>query len=129
MSIDKVSPRASENAELRGVHNRKRIVKKSNVANCIVPALAVTICVMGISAALSAHDARGNSTISRQRAIAIALSARPGVITAEALEGRDDVTGLRYSFDIREGSQSYEVDIDAMDGTVLEIVSDTQNPH
>lgn len=119
----------SENAELREFTYRKRIVKKSNVANCIVPALAVSFYVMGISAALSAQAARGNSTISLQHAITIALNARPGVITVKALEGRGDITGLCYSFDIQDGNKSYEVDVDAVAGRVLEIVPDMRNPH
>jgi hypothetical protein len=76
-------------------------VKKSNVANCIVSGFAVAVYAVGVSAAFSAEAAIGNSTISLQRAIAIALTARPGVITAKTLEGKDDITGLRYSFDIQ----------------------------
>lgn len=102
-------------------------MKKSCAAKFVAPVFAVVVCVVEVSAAFSAEAGIGNSTISLQRAIAIAMNSRPGVITAKALEGRDDITGLRYSFEIQEGSQSYEVDVDAVAGRVLEIVPDKQN--
>ena len=101
-------------------------MKKSNATNHIIPVFAVAVYIAGVSAASCSEVVIGNSTISMQRAIAIALKARPGVIAARALEGRADITGLRYSFDIQDGSQSYEVDIDAVTGKVLELAPDTQ---
>ena len=109
------------------IGNRNGIAEKSNATNSVL-VFAVAVYLAGISSALS--DATfGDSTISMQRASAIALKARPGVIAVRALEARADVTGLRYSFDIQNGSQAYEVDIEAVSGKVLEMIPDTQNPH
>ena len=50
----------------------------------------------------------------------IALKARPGRITDEELEREHGGSGLRYSFDIKNGSASQEVGVDAGTGQVLE---------
>ena len=51
---------------------------------------------------------------------AIALKTFPGKIKAEELEKEKGGSGLRYSFDIEEGSVIHEVGIDAKTGEVLE---------
>lgn len=58
--------------------------------------------------------------ISIAEARAIALKAHPGKITDEELEREAGGTGLRYSFDIKSGSSTQEVGVDARTGRVLE---------
>ncbi|MBC7658500.1 MAG: PepSY domain-containing protein [Chitinophagaceae bacterium] len=58
----------------------------------------------------------------------IALKARPGKITDEELEKEKGGSGLRYSFDIIDGTVTYEVGVDAVDGTLLENAPEGANP-
>lgn len=58
--------------------------------------------------------------ISLDTARGIALKARPGSITDEELERESGGSGLRYSFDIKVGHQTYEVGVDAKTGELLE---------
>ena len=62
------------------------------------------------------EDAKVHITQAR----AIALKARSGKIVDEELEKERGGSGLRYSFDIRNGKETYEVGVDAQNGTVLE---------
>lgn len=63
-----------------------------------------------------------------QEARAIALKAHPGKITDEELEHEPGGSGLRYSFDIKAGSVTQEVGIDAATGKVLENKVEGPNP-
>jgi len=63
-----------------------------------------------------AHEAK----VDLRRARAIALKAHPGTVTDEELEREPGGSGLRYSFDIRSGSVTHEVGVDAATGRVLE---------
>jgi uncharacterized membrane protein YkoI len=54
------------------------------------------------------------------QARAIALRAVPGEITDEELETEDGGSGLRYTFEIKHGTDTYEVGVDAKTGAVLE---------
>lgn len=58
----------------------------------------------------------------------IALKAHPGKITDEELEREAGGTGLRYSFDIKRGSVTHEVGVDAQTGKVLENKKEGPNP-
>lgn len=51
---------------------------------------------------------------------AIALKSFPGSITSEELEKEWGGSGLRYSFDIKNGARLHEVGVDAKTGRVLE---------
>lgn len=64
-------------------------------------------------------------TITQARTIA--LKAHPGKITDEELEWEKGGSGLRYSFDIKEGSITQEVGVDARTGKVLE--NKNEGPH
>ena len=66
--------------------------------------------------------------ISIAEARAIALKAHPGKITDEELEREAGGTGLRYSFDIKSGSSTQEVGVDARTGRVLENAREGKNP-
>jgi uncharacterized membrane protein YkoI len=69
-----------------------------------------------------------NAKVSIADARAIALKARPGQITDEELEKEVGGSGLRYSFDIKKGTTTYEVGIDAQTGAVLESAPEGKNP-
>jgi uncharacterized membrane protein YkoI len=58
----------------------------------------------------------------------IAVKARPGKIVDEELEKELVGGGLRYSFDILAGKDTYEVGVDAQSGAVLENKLDGPNP-
>jgi uncharacterized membrane protein YkoI len=62
------------------------------------------------------------------QARAIALKAHPGKITDEELERERGGSGLRYSFDIKRGSITQEVGVDAQTGKVLENKKEGPNP-
>jgi len=69
---------------------------------------------------------RAKVTLAQARAAAVL--AHPGVITGQELEKEGGGTGLRYSFDIKNGSKTYEVGIDARTGRVLENKAEGPNP-
>ncbi|HEY2446650.1 MAG TPA: PepSY domain-containing protein [Rhizomicrobium sp.] len=80
-------------------------------------------------AAAGSEEARARvSVITMERATEIALKARPGTVAAKELESEKGGSGLRYSFDIRAGGKTYEVGVDAADGTVLENAPEGKNP-
>ena len=66
--------------------------------------------------------------ISLETARATALKARPGIITDEELEKEKGGSGLRYSFDIKSDSKTYEVGVDARTGAILENALEDKNP-
>ncbi len=68
-----------------------------------------------------------DARVSLESARAIALKASPGKIVAEELEKEGGGSGLRYSFDIKSGSSTHEVGVDAKDGRVLE--NSVEGPH
>lgn len=55
----------------------------------------------------------------------IAVKAYPGRIVGEELEKEKGGSGLRYSFDIKHGSVTHEVGVDAVTGKVLENAVET----
>jgi uncharacterized membrane protein YkoI len=70
------------------------------------------------------HEAK----ISLKEARQIALEAFHGKIVSEELEREKGGSGLRYSFDIRRGSVTQEVGVDAKTGKVLENDREGPNP-
>ena len=58
--------------------------------------------------------------VSIAQARALAMKAYPGKIVSEELEKEKGGSGLRYSFDIKNGNVVHEVGIDAVTGKVLE---------
>ncbi|NOT17157.1 MAG: peptidase M4 [Sulfuriferula sp.] len=69
-----------------------------------------------------------HAKVTMTEARAIALKAHPGKITDEELEKEAGGSGLRYSFDIREGKVTHEVGVDAQTGAVLENKEEGPNP-
>lgn len=61
-----------------------------------------------------------DAKVTIEQARTIALKAHPGKITDQELEKERGGSGLRYSFDIKHGSVTQEVGVDARTGRVLE---------
>lgn len=78
--------------------------------------------------AFTGQELAHKAQIGLQEARAIALKAHPGKITDEELEHEPGGSGLRYSFDIKAGSVTQEVGIDAATGKVLENKVEGPNP-
>ena len=77
--------------------------------------------------AYTGQELANQATIGIAKARAIALKAYPGTITDEELERERGGSGLRYSFDIKRGSVTHEVGVDAQTGKVLE--NKKEGPH
>jgi uncharacterized membrane protein YkoI len=71
-----------------------------------------------------AKDAKVSISAARK----IALKVRAGKITDEELEAEKGGSGLRYSFDIKDGKVVYEVGVDAKTGKVLENKAEGKHP-
>jgi uncharacterized membrane protein YkoI len=82
-----------------------------------IAALAVTFAAPALAYTGQKYRSQANIDISEARAIA--LKAHPGRITDEELEHERGGSGLRYSFDIKNGRHTQEVGVDAKSGKVL----------
>ena len=84
------------------------------------------VAAIGLLATISPATAYTGQELAKQakvgieRARTIALKAHPGKIISEELEKEKGGSGLRYSFDIKHGTVTQEVEIDALTGKVLE---------
>ena len=78
--------------------------------------------------AYNGQNLAGQAKISIEEARATALKAHPGQITDEELERERGGSGLRYSFDIKNGRHTQEVGVDATSGKVLENDREGPNP-
>jgi uncharacterized membrane protein YkoI len=98
--------------------------------NCGVRYGALSLALLFACPALAykGEELAKDATVSIAEARAIALKAHPGKITDEELEREGGGTGLRYSFDIKSGSSTYEVGVDARTGRVLEKAKEGKNP-
>lgn len=79
------------------------------------------------AAAYTGQQFAKDAKISINKARRIALRAHPGKITDQELEKEKGGSGLRYSFDIKHGSVTQEVGVDAKTGKVLE--NKKEGPH
>lgn len=101
--------------------------------NRIITALAGTL-MLGSAADAATHTAlkggryASQAKVSLATARASAIKARPGKMTDQELEKEKGGSGLRYSFDIASGRQTYEVGIDAATGAVLENAAEGAHP-
>ena len=103
----------------------ERTFKKLYLASGVVATLiTATIPAM----AYSGQDLAKQAKLSITEARANALKAHPGQITDEELEKEKGGSGLRYSFDIKTGTVTQEVGVDAQTGTVLENSKEGSNP-
>lgn len=87
---------------------------------------ALAFCTVAI--AYTGEELAKDAKIGIQAARNIALKVRPGKITDEELEKEEGGSGLRYSFDIKTGSRTYEVGVDAATGKVLENKREGKHP-
>lgn len=84
-------------------------------------ALLAAAVVMPAASASATSASAGSPAISMTQARQAALKAYPGgKIAKEELEKEGGGSGLRYSFDVKKGSTTYEVGVDAMTGKLLE---------
>ena len=91
--------------------------------------LAAASLLLGTAAqAFTGEKLAGQAKIGIEQARAIALKAHPGTITDEELERERGGSGLRYSFDIKRGSVTQEVGVDAQTGQVLENKKEGRHP-
>ena len=91
-------------------------------------ALSLILLVAGPALAYKGEKLAKDAKVSIVEARAIALKAHPGKITDEELEHESGGTGLRYSFDVKTGSATQEVGVDARTGRVLENAKEGKNP-
>jgi uncharacterized membrane protein YkoI len=90
---------------------------------------ALLFCIAAMSAqAYTGENLAKQAKISIVQARAIALKAHPGKLVDEELENEKGGSGLRYSFDIKVGTVTQEVGVDAMTGKVLENKPEGKNP-
>ena len=91
---------------------------------------AVAGLTLGGGLALAAtHGMPQGAKLSLQQARQIALNAYPGSkIVKEELEHERGGSGLRYSFDMKQGPSWREVGVDAVTGKVLENKAEGPNP-
>jgi len=83
----------------------------------------IALAVAGPGAAYTGQQLAGKAKITIDQARAIALKAHPGRIVDEELERESGGSGLRYSFDVKNGAITQEVgvvSVDARTGRVLE---------
>ncbi|MDO8423617.1 MAG: PepSY domain-containing protein [Parvibaculum sp.] len=102
-----------------------RVLKKSAMAlMCAGSLIAVSLPALAYTGEAMAKDAK----ISLPEAQAIALKAQPGTIVDTELEKESGGSGLRYSFDVKNRTTTYEVGVDAETGKLLESVPEGKNP-
>src|SRR6202030_2135661 len=103
--------------------------KSTQMGKCImtrckllVPAAICAVLVggAGFVSAYTGEELAKYAKVPLPEARAIALKAFPGKITDEELEKEEGGSGLRYSFDIKNGSVTHEVGVDAKTGKLLE---------
>ena len=95
--------------------------------------MMATVCATILFSATAAvaytgEDLAPQAKVSLDKARAIAIKARPGQITDQELEKEKGGSGLRYSFDVKNGKTTYEVGVDAKTGKVLENKAEGPDP-
>jgi uncharacterized membrane protein YkoI len=78
--------------------------------------------------AFDGEELAAEAKISLTEARAIALKVFAGEIASEELEKEKGGSGLRYSFDIKDGKATYEIGVDAQTGKVLENAAEGAHP-
>jgi uncharacterized membrane protein YkoI len=95
----------------------------------LVPAAVCAVLVVdaGVVSAYTGEELAKYAKVTLPEARAIAQKAFPGKITDEELEKEKGGSGLRYSFDIKDGGVTHEVGVDARTGKLLE--NSIEGPH
>ncbi len=95
----------------------------------VIGVLGVILSAASLSAfAFTGQNLAGNAKVPIEQARTIALKAYPGKITDEELEQEKGGSGLRYSFDIKNGKVTHELGVDAKTGAVLENSTEGAHP-
>lgn len=81
---------------------------------------AVAVLPIAAASAYTGEQWAPQAKVTLDQARNLALKAVPGTITDEELEREGGGSGLRYSFDIKSGSVTHEVAVDAITGKLLE---------
>jgi len=102
------------------------LTRRRNVVATLLAGSALVFCTVAM--AYTGEELAKDAKIDIQAARDIALKARPGKITDEELEKEKGGSGLRYSFDIKVGSKTYEVGVDAVTGKLLENKREGKHP-
>jgi len=101
---------------------------KSGVGRSAILASGAALIASAPAMAYTGQELASRAKITIVAARAMALKAHPGTIVAEELEKEGGGSGLRYSFDIKNGSVTQEVGVDALSGNVLENAKEGPNP-
>jgi uncharacterized membrane protein YkoI len=108
---------------------KQHILSNTTYKRNVMALLAVTMTAFAVNAsAYTGQKLEGEAKVSLEQARATALKAHPGKVTDEELEKEEGGSGLRYSFDIRQGKITQEVGVDAKTGKVLENAPEGKNP-
>lgn len=91
-------------------------------------AIVALVSIAQPALAFTGQELSHKAHVGLPKARAIALKAHPGKITDEELEREHGGSGLRYSFDIKNGSVTQEVGVDATTGRILENKVEGPNP-
>lgn len=83
-------------------------------------AVVALIALAGTAMAYTGQNLEGGARIGISEARALALKVQPGTVADQELEKEPGGSGLRYSFDIKVDTGTYEVGVDAVTGAVLE---------
>ena len=92
---------------------------RSSIIATAVTAAVLSCAAFGAQAAAKS-DISASASISMQQARATALKTFNGTVVKQELEKEKGGSGLRYSFDIKQGKVTHEVGVDAQSGKVLE---------
>jgi uncharacterized membrane protein YkoI len=92
----------------------------------VIQLVAAAVAFATLATAYPGEKQFGAQTkISIAQARTIAVRTYPGKIVGEELEKEKGGSGLRYSFDIKHGSMTREIGVDALTGKVLENAVET----
>ena len=108
----------------RDKHSSNALKKSTIAIACAGSLMALSLPAFAYTGESMAKDAK----ITMSQAKAIAMKARAGDVTDQELEKESGGSGLRYSFDIKDGSTTYEVGVDANTGKVLENGAEGSDP-
>jgi uncharacterized membrane protein YkoI len=101
-----------------GIQGKNMTKSPHFFARALLGALILTTATA--SYALEGGRLAKEATITLDQARDAAMKAQPGKILDQELEHRKAGSGLRYSFDIKVGTVTHEVGIDAKTGSVLQ---------
>jgi uncharacterized membrane protein YkoI len=116
---------------LRPIHQNganAMTIHKMLLGGSLATLLGAAMAIPSPLLAANRHHVPQQASIGMAEARAVALKAFPGTIVKQELEREGGGSGLRYSFDMREGRHWREVGVDAMTGRVLEDAREGANP-